>query len=166
MLLRKLNSKLHLIDDPDHHSYISFLGYTDYAGDVANFLINKPAYYRIFYYPNTDLYVIGDAGGFTHYDFYRISKILGLIPETTRYSSQEDYSAYDLGSRLKFASLDANDLDDLYTETGMDMDDIQTEILRGYAAQLTTGYLIGNLKAVPDLITVLRQRQALVKIRS
>lgn len=160
MILRKLNSGLHLIDDPGNKSYIDFLGYTDYAGDVANFLINKPAHYRIFYYPKSDLYVIGDANGFTHYDFYRIAKLLGLIPENSRFSHRVDYSDYDVGARLEFASLDADIEDELY----LSMDTLQTMILRGSAAQLTTGYLLGNLKEVPDLLTVLRQRQALVKI--
>lgn len=165
MLLRKLNSRLHLIDDPGNKSSISFLGYTDYAGDVANFLINKPAYYRIFYYPDSDLYVIGDSSGFTHYDFYRVATILGLIDPSTPFSRSEDYSSYEVGSRLQFVPMDEESLDSLYWEAGMTVDDIQLEILRGTAAQLTTGYLLGSLKDVPDLMTVLRQRQAIVKAK-
>lgn len=161
MLLRKLNSRLHLIDDPGNRSWISFLGYTDYAGDVANFLINKPAYYRIFYYPESDLYVIGDAGGFTHYDFYRIAKFLRLIPENTSFSHQVDYATYDVGARLQFATLD----EDIEDQLDLSVDEIQTLILEGSAVQLTTGYLLGELKEVPDLLTVLRQRQALVKTK-
>lgn len=45
---------------------------TDYAGDVANLLVNKPKPYRFIYDEDYDVYIIADAEKYVHYQLAKM----------------------------------------------------------------------------------------------
>lgn len=58
---------------------------TDYAGDVANLLINKPKNYRILYDANIDLWAIAESYNIEHKDMSAYIAKSGFIDPTKKY---------------------------------------------------------------------------------
>ena len=60
---------------------------TNYAGDIANMLVNKPMPYRVCYDEDYDVYVIADAEKYVH---YQMTKILGASNYMYQFRDFED----------------------------------------------------------------------------
>ena len=70
---------------------------TDYAGDIANLLINKPKSYRILYNKHDDVYLIADAMNYIHEEMTEIAIYEGWLPKTQEFmkSRRIDVDDYD-----------------------------------------------------------------------
>lgn len=110
-LLRKLNSIGAVVDkEPVTESLSLTEGLdevdddvfcTDYVGDIANFIINKPKVYRVIYYAPSDIWGIGDAIRYTHDDILGILQECGCVDVTADgYSDVID--AYYSGDCIRF----------------------------------------------------------------
>jgi hypothetical protein len=55
---------------------------TDYAGDIANLLVNKPKSYRILYNKHDDVYLIADAMDYIHEEMTEVALNDGWLPKT------------------------------------------------------------------------------------
>lgn len=62
---------------------------TDYVGDIRNFLLKKPAPYRVVYDKKNDIYAIGDAEKYTHKDIARKIVDSGYIYDINRYFERD-----------------------------------------------------------------------------
>ena len=70
---------------------------TDYAGEIANLLINKPKSYRILYNKHDDVYLIADAMDYIHEEMTEIALDEGWLPKTKEFMAQHklDVDDYD-----------------------------------------------------------------------
>ena len=78
--------------------------YSDYAGDIANWLINKPKPYRILYDSKHDIWCIADALGITHTSMAALlydTGIAGLTPEEQAYVDEETANLRKYGAIIK-----------------------------------------------------------------
>ena len=55
---------------------------TDYAGDIANLLVNKPKSYRILWDKHDDVYLIADAMSYIHEEMIEKALEEGWLPKT------------------------------------------------------------------------------------
>ena len=55
---------------------------TDYAGDIANLLINKPKSYRILWNKHDDVYLVADAMTYIHEEMTEKALEEGWLPKT------------------------------------------------------------------------------------
>lgn len=75
---------------------------TDYDGDIANLLINKPKSYRILYNKHDDVYLIADAMDYIHAEMTEAALNDGWLPKTQEL--------------LKRINKDVGDYDAFYSE--------------------------------------------------
>lgn len=127
---------------------------TDYAGDIVNFMVNKPKIYRITYYPGLDIYAICNG-----YENIHI---------------ENDYSLIDLGYIDKILSEDF--INFLFVPTELINDKEKWEVYgvgeneRAYLTPITTGYIITYdeetlTKDMSELYEILKRRHLLVDLK-
>ena len=127
---------------------------TDYAGDIINFMVNKPKIYRITYYPRLDVYAICDGYNNSHTANYYSMKELG-------YDSNEETLLED---DICFLFVPTEFIDD---KEKWEVEGFGNE--RAYLTPITTGYIVTYdsytlHNDMYELYEILKRRHLLVDI--
>jgi len=128
---------------------------TNYAGDIVNFMVNKPKIYRITYYPGLDIYAICDGYENIHLSNDRSLEELGYVDEVLH---DEDF--------INFLFIPTEFIDDKEKWEVYGVGENE----RAYLTPITTGYIITYdgetlTQDISELYEILKRRHLLVDLK-
>lgn len=137
--------------------------FTDYFGDIANLILNKPKPYRIIYNQFDDVYIIADAQSVIHEEMTETALNQGYLPKTQELLNKThmDIDEFDANNSDNIIFLTDESITD---EFGSYSDKYATAEY-GYEYPITTGSIFIKAKygksyfkrAFPDLYSKLKK---------
>ena len=154
---------------------------TDYAGDVANLLINKPKNYRILYDNNIDLWSIVDATKMEHQEMAEViakSGFVDLSPDKKYhgwsiremrncFDYDDDYEDYEVYADFWFDQRYV--VGCIFVPDNADFNDSYAGVFYSWGLKITTGTIYAKEKGdltdygiLEDLYKVLERRDLII----